>query len=392
MFFINIVYLLEHISEQLHTLVRHFTNNNNKFYTVCKNADLIDGFEKNNLIIDELNHCNTIPKIIINDQNICYCIVYKKTEKFLIGPLRIDEIHTNYILLNDDLYVCSIDKLLSFILLLHNCVNEYKLTKNEILEYNFPVNELDNLIQEKFVLTLFENIENSKKHNSHYKEVRELNSIKNGDLNSLMKSWEEDLGGDYGQLAKDNLRQAKNLAISTLILASRAAISGGLHHEISYTMVDKYIYELEEIKNVNKIIPLMRKAEIKYTQLVNDLKKIKKNIDFNHPTVEKTKDYILRNIYSPLTIKSIAKDLEVNGNYLAEIFKKQENISIPKYIMKEKINLSKHMLIYSNSTYIVIATNLGFSSQSYFTQKFRESTGLTPKKFRDLYGVTNIIY
>ncbi len=91
-----------------------------------------------------------------------------------------------------------------------------------------------------------------------------------------------------------------------------------------------------------------------------------------------------------MTIKTIAEDLNLNGNYLAEIFKKQENISIPNYILKEKINLSKNLLIYSNFSYVAIATNLGFSSQSYFIQKFSEQTGLTPKKFRNMYGKKEI--
>ncbi len=383
----NIVYLLEHVSEQLHTIVRHFKDETTEFSRVCKRLDLVDDFENSQLLKEVVKEKNDLPLIIRTEDKICHFIVYTNTDKFLIGPIILDEVYIGYNIFREDLFVCNLDTLLSFILLLHNTLNPNPLTKNQVIEHNFPVSEINNNIQEKFVTSLLENIETNQKHNSHSKEVRELHSIKNGDIEGLMKSWEEDLAGVHGRLAKDEERQAKNLAITTLILASRAAIDGGLHPEISYTIVDKYIYELEEFKDITKIVPLMRKAEIHYTELVRDLNKRKKNTDFHHPQVESAKDYILRNIHSPLTIKSIATDLNLNGNYLAEIFKKQENISIPEYILKEKINLSKNMLIYSNFTYVAIATNLGFSSQSYFIQKFKELTGLTPKIFRNIYGL-----
>lgn len=382
----NIVYLLEHISEQLHTIVRHFGDNSKSFSTICKRIDLIDDFEDKEIILNNLLIKNSKPYIFLNDKKICYGIVYGEKERFLIGPIVLKENTKEQNLFLGELFVCDIEKLLSFLLLLHNMVNKIPVTKNEILDFNFPVENINNKIQEQFVSNLFQNLENSNKHNSHSKEMRELTSITNGDVNSLIKSWEEDLAGVHGRLAKDELRQEKNLAITTLILASRAAIDGGLHPEVSYTIVDSYIYELEELKEINKIVPLMRKAEIYYTELVRELKTPNKN-NLKHPIVESAKDYIVRNVHSQLSIKIIADELSMNANYLAEIFKNQENISIPNYIVREKIKIAKNMLIYTKSPYIVIATDLGFSSQSYFTKKFREDTGITPKKFRDLYGI-----
>lgn len=386
----NIVYILEHISEQLHTIVRHFQKNNTECITICKRVDLVDNFECNEQLKNHINLDYELPKILTYENNICYCLITDTFDKYLIGPVLLENSVTIELIFHNDIYICSLDKFLSFVLLLFNTLepnNITNITKNDIINTNFPTEEIENIVKQKFVSSLFENLENSLKHNSHNKEVRELNSIKNGDVNSLIKTWEEDLAGVHGRLAKNNERQAKNLAITTLILASRAAIDGGLHPEISYTIVDNYIYELEELKDINKITPLMRKAEIHYTELIYELKSTNKNVSFKHPIVESAKDYIIVNIYSTMTIKSIASELNINANYLATLFKKQENISIPDYILREKINIARNLLIYSNSSYIEITTNLGFSSQSHFTQKFREMTGITPKKFRNLYGL-----
>ena len=48
------------------------------------------------------------------------------------------------------------------------------------------------------------------------------------------------------------------------------------------------------------------------------------------------------------------------------------------------MEIVKNLLQYSEYSMIDIANRLSFSSQSHFTQQFRESVGMTPKKYRDL--------
>lgn len=49
--------------------------------------------------------------------------------------------------------------------------------------------------------------------------------------------------------------------------------------------------------------------------------------------------------------------------------------------------MSKNLLQYSDYSMIEIANRLSFSSQSHFIQQFRETVGMTPKKYRDLNHV-----
>ncbi|WP_046587524.1 hypothetical protein [Bacillus sp. SA1-12] len=51
--------------------------------------------------------------------------------------------------------------------------------------------------------------------------------------------------GQMGVLSKKSLlRNQKNLGITVITLATRAAMEGGLHHEIAYTLSDLYIQSL----------------------------------------------------------------------------------------------------------------------------------------------------
>lgn len=52
------------------------------------------------------------------------------------------------------------------------------------------------------------------------------------------------------------------------------------------------------------------------------------------------------------------------------------------------MKLVKNLLIYSQYSYIEIASYLGFSSQSYLGQQFKKLTGFTLKEYRDRYGVS----
>ena len=78
---------------------------------------------------------------------------------------------------------------------------------------------------------LFQYQENVGLHNPYEQELREMNSITNGDIEALSRSMSETYEGEIGILAKDPLRSAKNVAIGNITLASRAAIRGGMSTE-----------------------------------------------------------------------------------------------------------------------------------------------------------------
>ena len=105
-------------------------------------------------------------------------------------------------------------------------------------------------------------------HNPYELELRELDSIQQGNLEMLKESLKEAYRGEVGQLAKDKLRHTKNIAICVITLASRAAIRGGMIPEEAFSMVDGYIMRIEEMNNIVKIAAMMRQAEFQFTSCV----------------------------------------------------------------------------------------------------------------------------
>ena len=177
---------------------------------------------------------------------------------------------------------------------------------------------------------------------------REGSSIENGDIEMLKKSINEDYKGKLGTLAKNELRNAKNLGIVLMTLASRAAIRGGLLPEIAYSMSDVYIQKIEEMTDSAVIYSVIRQYEIEYAQAVADLKskdsqqKKRQNI-----WTEQAKDYIFCHLHEKIRIQDIAESLHLNANYLSELFKTQEKITLTDFILKEKVKLTQNLLTYS---------------------------------------------
>lgn len=225
-------------------------------------------------------------------------------------------------------------------------------------------------------------------HNPYDQEVREFTSIENGNIEELQNSLLEDYPGEIGTLAKDPLRHMKNRGIVVVALASRAAIRGGMLPEEAYSLSDSYIQKIEDCNDILTILHLFHDAEYHYAQIVHDLKLENTPSKTELPNIytEKCKTYIFSHLHGRIYVQDIAQELNLNANYLSELFHKHEGITLSKYILKEKMKLTKNLLTYSKYTYSEIATYLGYSSQSHLGKQFKQSTGMTLHQYRNTYG------
>ena len=277
---------------------------------------------------------------------------------------------------------CSRDRFGTTVLLVHHMLTGAELSLEDLWRQNGEKVNKNHIHERKVGSVLFERMEFENPHNPYDQEVRELNSIRNGDLESFQKSIRETYAGSEGRLSENQIRQEKNIAICVITLASRAAIEGGVLPEMAFSMVDAYIMQVEKMSNIVEIRSFMRKAEQTFLERVQENKKPKvKNM-----LVEDTKKYIFQHLHSRIEIGNIGNEIGANTTYLSELFHKTEGITIQKYIQREKIKLAKNMLQYSEYKTEDIANYLGFCSQSYFGKVFREYENLTPNQFRKKYG------
>ena len=283
---------------------------------------------------------------------------------------------------------CSLDVFVSGCLLLYWYLTGKEMTVCELWDRNRENYEKVRMIRKRISEDMFYRQENFGRHNPGEQELRELESIKNGDREALRDSISETYEGAIGILAKEPLRHYKNVAIGNITLASRAAIQGGVSVENSYSMADSMIQQVEEINNIPEVEAFKRECQYLYAEAVKNEKERGISDAEKNPLVGKVKDYIFSHLHDKIKVADIAEELGVNPNYLTSVFNKDENISIKKYILLEKIRRSQNLLKYSDYNIQEIGFYLGFSSQSHFTRKFQEIAGMTPNEYRRKYGYT----
>ena len=338
------------------------------------------------------------PDIIHEKECIFYAVLSLGDEKLLIGPVCItkptNELNS-YIVqkhhldehIGFKLAYCDMKKFGSGVLLVNNFLTGKEMSLDELWESN-EIEEKDILgISASVSDVIFQRQESGIPHNPYDQEKREMDSIRQGNVELLKQSLAETYRGEVGKLSRNQLRQAKNIAICVITLASRAAIEGGMLPEPAFSMVDGYILKIEEMTNSAKIDAMMRRAEYEFAEEVEKLQKK----ETKNELIEKTKNYIFQSLHDEIAISDIARFIGVNASYLSNLFRKVEGITIQKYILREKIHLAENMLKYSTYDAKEIAAYLSFCSQSYFGKVFKEQTGMTPVQYRKRFGKFNKI-
>ncbi|RUT48483.1 AraC family transcriptional regulator [Paenibacillus anaericanus] len=96
--------------------------------------------------------------------------------------------------------------------------------------------------------------ENTWLHHEPILERELFRHIKNGNKTELMRTYVSFPEEKYGLLSKkSHLRSKKNLAVSSVTLATHAAIDGGLFRGIAYTLSGFHIQYIEELKDIDAV-------------------------------------------------------------------------------------------------------------------------------------------
>jgi AraC family transcriptional regulator len=80
----------------------------------------------------------------------------------------------------------------------------------------------------------------------------------------------------------------------------------------------------------------------------------------------------------------LASQLHKDYSYLSHLFSEVEGITIEKYLINQKIEKVKELLVYNEATLGAIAYDLGYSSVAHLSTQFKKVTGMTPSQFKSL--------
>lgn len=80
----------------------------------------------------------------------------------------------------------------------------------------------------------------------------------------------------------------------------------------------------------------------------------------------------------------LSERLNLDYNYLSNLFSEVEGTTIEKYFISQKIEKVKELLVYDELSLSEIAYRLNYSSVAYLSNQFKKVTGLTPSHFKQI--------
>jgi AraC-like DNA-binding protein len=76
--------------------------------------------------------------------------------------------------------------------------------------------------------------------------------------------------------------------------------------------------------------------------------------------------------------------LHKDYHYLSSLFSESENLTIEQFVIFQKIEKVKELLIYNELSLSEISYKMGYSSVAHLSAQFKKVTGFTPTRFKQL--------
>lgn len=160
----------------------------------------------------------------------------------------------------------------------------------------------------------------------------------------------------------------------------------------------------EELENLGLVVKSVKlgEAELADEQNAVDLKKIAQVLQDNgfellddrkSQLIERIKNLVIELIHQQDEVEIsmnysylIEQRVGVDYHYLSSLFSSTEGVTIEKYIILQRIERVKELLVYNELSLSQIADKMGYSSVAHLSAQFKKVTGLTPSAFKKLTG------
>lgn len=100
--------------------------------------------------------------------------------------------------------------------------------------------------------------------------------------------------------------------------------------------------------------------------------------------LQKVQSFISSNLSEKLTWDQIAHDMHLSSDYLARQFRVSMGQSLRQYIIEQRLQQARQLLLTSELAIAEIAACLGFTDHSHLTRSFKSRFGVTPQAIRKL--------
>lgn len=98
--------------------------------------------------------------------------------------------------------------------------------------------------------------------------------------------------------------------------------------------------------------------------------------------IRRAEEYIRDNLGSCLRIDDVARSVSLSTSYFSRAFKRTIGVAYSEFVMKERLEMAKRMLLTSEAPIAEVALACGLADQSHLTRLFSRTEGLPPRAWR----------
>jgi len=83
------------------------------------------------------------------------------------------------------------------------------------------------------------------------------------------------------------------------------------------------------------------------------------------------------------SLEDVAGRLGISAGYFSHIFSEEVGESFSRYMIRQRIEKARKLILTTNLKYYEIAEQCGFSSPVHFNNTFKKLCGMTPNQYRN---------
>ncbi|OHP76977.1 MULTISPECIES: AraC family transcriptional regulator Rsp [unclassified Staphylococcus] len=135
--------------------------------------------------------------------------------------------------------------------------------------------------------------------------------------------------------------------------------------------------EIDDDDTISKIIQtLFKEAVVKHPSLYTP------RMSVNHPSFTKALTFINQHVLSYITLSDVAQHCNISESYCSNLFGRYLHMNFKEYYTTLKLCRALHLLLTTRYSISAIATEIGFTSHTNFTNQFKKFLNFSPKQFR----------
>lgn len=363
-------------------------------FSVNTSLDFASGYFKNYLTTDFFYH--------VSEDFLIYGVIPISENRHLcIGPALISEISKNDnesfldnirkkagISEKENLYsleYIALEKFLSLLCIFQTVLNHQPIDVQTLMDnHDEKFDEFRKIISEEVIEKINEE-QFQEQISFHSSDIEErifwvISRGSNEKLKEILQSNTYQLG----KLAPNTFRHLKNATLILNSISLRAAIKGGLDSAISYRLGGIYAQKIENCQTIEELNTISWNMTLDYCERVkirlNSVQALKGKPDVS---IQKCINYISDHYFEELSLEKLSTMTGYSAPHLSKKFKMVTGMTITHFINKKRCSEAQVLLLLTNYSIWEIASQVGYSSQSYFQKQFKKITGSTPQEYRN---------